>query len=295
MKRTFHLMAAIFIFCICLTRTWGASCYPDSMRQYVPPILQTVVVLVDETTPKEATAEKILRENIGTIVDTGAKNIAFLAFAGNAPGQSLRVLGRWTLEDRLTDEAAVNDTVISVYKRSQVCVKKNRDSVKVELAKALDGVFSAMPIAGERSEIQFAVASTIKDFARSGQSLLVLNYSDGIQYAKGTNARTFYRGNGQGIPRKLDPKIELGYAAKEPLTAPRKIDGATVSVVWHGMLALPIPKTKEKPIYIDTPVIGSFVEFWTEFLRSQGVQRVQIGTPVLNNVDLSIPSSLNPK
>lgn len=274
---------------------FAASCYPESMKQSVPAVLQTAVVLIDETTPRDSHSEKVFRENVTSLLEGQAKKVAILAFAGNAPGQSLRVLGQWTIEDFLTDEDVVNNTIIAVYRKSQACVKKNRALAKAEGQKVLDAAFGSMPIVGERSEIAFAVASAIKDFARPGQSLLVLTYSDGLQFSKGTSGRSFYAGTGQGMPRKLDAKMEMGLAAKDPLTAPRKIDGAFVSVVWHGMLALPAPKGKEKPIYVDTGVIGSFVEFWTSFLRSQGVEKIQIGTPVLNNVDLSLPSALNPK
>jgi hypothetical protein len=249
----------LFLVSFCLSSVnsaFSASCYPESMKQSVPAVLQTAVVLVDETTPRDSHSEKSFRENVNRLLEGGAKK---------------------------------------VYRKSQACVKKNRALAKADAQKVLDATFSSMPIMGERSEIAYAVASTIKDFARVGQSLLVLTYSDGLQFSKGSSGRNFYAGTGQGMPRKLDAKLEMGYAAKDPLTAPRKVDGAFVSVVWHGMLALPAPKANDKPIYIDTGIIGSFVEFWTSFLRSQGVEKIQIGTPVLNNVDLSLPSALNPK
>ncbi len=292
-------MKSSFLFGIGITGTFvtaslasaaPTSCYPKELQAYKRATTQTAVVLIDESTPRDATTEKDFKTAVDTLTSSPT-NIVLLAYAGLAPGQTLRIVDRWVVEAPITDETIIQDVIISTNKKHQRCIRDQHAQTKAELSSALEKLFTTLPIVTERSEIAYALGSVVADFVRPNESTQIYHYSDGMQYSKGANGRSFYGPDMRA--RKINAKTELAYFAKDPATAPRgKPQGGFVSVLWWGMLLLPTPERKsEKLAYLDSATISDFRSFWTIYLTSLGADKVQIGTPTLINADFAVPVS----
>jgi hypothetical protein len=288
-----YLICLIFLLIVNFSDPARAtSCYPKEMQSNAPIVSETIIFLIDESAPRDRDAEKGFRTASSSLVN-GSRNFVLLTYAGNAAGEALRTVGRWTVESLVTDEKIVNNTVINTYKKSQKCVRDSRVRVQTDIEAAIDKVFSTMPIKTERSEIAFALSSVLKELVQPAQSTMLLHYSDGLQHSKGASGRSFYTGR---LPRKLESKTELGWFSKDSATAPRAKQPATyITVLWWGMLAMPTVEKKSKPVYLDVATITSFSDTWNGYLMSLGVDRIQIGAPNLLSADLVLPQVKNPQ
>jgi hypothetical protein len=263
------------------------SCYPSSMPAQPLPLV-TVVLIDESSTPETVT----LRDFKKAVTDTISRpqHLILLAYAGLAAGESLRVVNQWYLEPALSKTSPeYQSTVFKQFKDSQSCVARQYQKAQAEIPANLDAVLAKMPIKTQRSEIAYALATVIKDFAHQGMSTQIFHLSDGIQYG-GPSGRNFYAKNGQ--PRKIDPAVEAKVIGKEGFTlAQTKPAKGSVSVLWWGMLS--VPKTT-KGNYLDPNVVNGYKTFWSLMLESWGAAKVQIGVPSLINPDLSVPTSIGP-
>jgi hypothetical protein len=263
------------------------SCYPSSMP--AQPIPLVTVLLIDESSAPETVTLRDFKKAVNDSINR-PQHLFLLAYAGLAAGESLRVVNQWYLEPALNKASPeYQSTVFKQFKDSQACVVKQYQKAQTEISANLDAVLSKMPIKTKRSEIAYALATVVKDFAHQGMSTQIFHLSDGIQYG-GPTGRNFYAKNGQ--PRKIDPLIEAKAIGKEGFTlAQSKPAKGGVSVLWWGMLS--VPKTS-KDNYLDPNMVNGYKIFWSSMLESWGASKVQIGVPSLINPDLSVPSSLGP-
>jgi hypothetical protein len=263
-----------------------ASCYLGELAQYRPAVLETVVSLVDLSSEPGAVQQKMLAA-VKDATDKQSRLVVVVSYAGNATGESLKVEFEGLIEAPLTDQQIIDNTIIKTFKAHQKCIREQHLHARQGAINAMQGILSSMPIQTARSEIAYAIASTVQSYAQSNRNLLLLHLSDGLQHAQG--GRSFYGINKQA--RKIDTNIELKAFARDGATAPRsKPQGAHISLLWWGMLATPkLEAATSKPVYLDTATIGSFKTFWEQYVRSLGVEKVQIGTPHLLNPDLTNP------
>lgn len=266
----------------CQAMAAPVSCYMKELQTYRPAAPANLIVLVDTSTARDGAVEKDFLASVETAANRPG-NIVLMSYAGHAPGQALRLIDRWSIEAPMTREDILQDVVISTVKEHKRCIDLQKKQARAGLTAALETVLATMPIATERSEIASSLSTALQEFASPDRPTLVVHLSDGLQHAKG--GRSFYL-NRQA--RLIDPAKELAYFAKDPSTAPRAKTGF-VSVVWYGMLAMPASVQGSKPDYLDGKTIASFRSFWTKFLATQGVEKVQVGTPTVLNPDLSVP------
>lgn len=265
------------------------SCYQGDMQKFKPGGSIDVVIVVDETTERaRMSAERDFRAAVAGLTDR-AVNISLLAYAGHAPGQSLRLIDQWQVEPQLVDDEILQDVVISAAQRLQLCLRAQKRHAKAGLDKALDALFNGMPIDAARSEITYALRTVLHDFVTAGRTTLILHYSDALQHSKGAGGRSFYAADKQ--PRLIDPTVELAAVARETAAARAdKPPRSYVSLLWWGTLLMPQnPSRPQKVAYLDSATIDAFRGFWTGYLQAVGVDKVQIGTPSVFNPDLRLP------
>ena len=263
------------------------SCYVGELASHRPAVLEAVILLIDTSSDATAVKQNVL-DVVKAIPDKHNRQVVVLSFAGHAAGESLKVEFESLIEPPTADQQVIDNTVIKTFKAHQKCIREQHQQARQGLLATMQRLLSTMPVATARSEIAYALSSALQSYALPGRNVILLHLSDGLQHAQG--GRSFYGANKQ--PRKIETAIELRAFAKDAATAPRaKLPGTYISVLWWGMLAMPAPaKVTGKPVYLNTATIGAFKEFWEQYARSIGADRVQIGTPNLLNPDLSIPA-----
>lgn len=265
------------------------SCYTGELEKHRPMPQETLIALVDMSTTPDGIAEEFTKSFKSRAGQPG-RRIVVLSYAGHAPGESLRIEFEMLTEPLLDDPAVIDNTVIRTYKLHQKCIRDQQRAARDDLDAAFVRVFGAMPITTRRSEIGYALASTVDSYIRPGHSLLLMHFSDGMQL--GERGRSFYGAGGR--PRLIDAAAELRAFGADAPTAPRRqAAGTRFSVLWWGMLAMPV-KTGAKKEYIDTTTVGAFTGFWDGFARTLGATRVQIGAPHLINPEFDGAASPRP-
>ncbi|MDL2355533.1 MAG: hypothetical protein QFF03_09770 [Pseudomonadota bacterium] len=265
------------------------SCYRGELQNLKPGGSTDVAIVVDETTERaRATAERDFRAAVSSLTDR-AVNISLLAYAGHAPGQSLRLIGQWQIEPQLVDNV-LQDVVISEAQQLQACLRVQKSATKKGLDQALDTLFTSMPIDAARSEITYALRTVLHDFVMPERATLILHYSDALQHSKGVGGRSFYAADKQ--PRQINPALELTAMARETAAARAdKPPHSYVSLLWWGTLLMPQNQVRpQKVAYLDSATIEAYRSFWTGYLQAVGVDKVQIGTPSVFNPDLRLPA-----
>lgn len=257
-------------------------------RDPAPPVTGLTVVLIDRTAPKQGAAWRDFNAAVAQAAAHSGQRLVLLPFAGLAPGQTLARALDAVIEPPVS-EAARQDMVIADFKRLQTCVGKRQGQVQQALTTLLAQLGQEDPAPLARSEVLYALQTSLGEFASDPLPLRLLVYSDGLQNGSGLN---FYA---QGAVRRIRPEQEfqrwLQTAGANPAKPPT-VSQARPRVWWWGLLAQSDPTTASgggSARYLDTQTLANHQSFWTHALAHLGVTQAQIG-PTLNNPDLSFPS-----
>lgn len=250
------------------------SCYAASKMNVAAPATTTeLFVLVDQTTPLDATLQASVRDNVGRLVTPGnAYTVA--TFSSFGQGQYLQVLSAGTLEHPLP--AAQRDSIgARVLQNFDACMKGQADfgrrAAAGALQKALAGVstdFAKSDVMGSIKEISARVRSS------KASHKIVFLVSDMLEHS---GVSSFYAAKNV---RRLDVAAELKKAEAAQMFG--DLAGARVFVLGAGLVqASSAAGAKDSGVYRDPQTINTLRQFWTQYFeRSQG-KLEQFGAPAL--------------
>ena len=279
MKLLSKNLLSIAAFALCGTVLAGTdndvpSCYAANKLQANAPATTTeLFVLVDQTTPLDATLQASVRDNVGRLITPGhAYTIA--SFSSFGQGQYLQVLSAGTLEQPLP--GSQRDSIgARVLQSFDACMKGQADFGRRTAAAALHKALSGLNPDFAKSDVMGSIKA-ISARVRSSQANhnIVFLVSDMLEHS---GISSFYASKNV---RRLDVATELKKAEAAQMFG--DLAGARVFVLGAGLVqSSSAAGTQDSGVYRDPQTMNALRQFWTQYVeRSQG-KLEQFGAPAL--------------
>ncbi len=266
-----------------------APCYPADIP--APPLRAQTLILIDRTAWPDAVARRDFIDAAQTLVAQGGQRLVILSFAGLATGEALAREVDLRIDAPLTDAETINNSRIGPYKRSQACVAQRQQQALTRSRQTLERLLVAPDPGLTRSEIAWALARTLHDFAGSGLPTRLLVYSDGLQHGSGQSFYQPARAGESPLSRRIDPDDEL---RKLPASLPGPANAASarakeaIRVWWWGLL-LAEPRAAAAR-QLDSELLARYERYWRAAVQRWRGELVAIGQ-TLNNPDFALPTT----
>lgn len=250
------------------------SCY-GSIKVGVPapPLSTELFVLIDQTTPLDATLKNTVRENVGRLVQPGTAFVV-ATFSSFGQGRYLEVLSAGTLEPALP--AKVRDDIgVKLLHSFDACLAKQRDfgrnAAAAALNKALSGIspeYTKSDVMGSMRELSYRIRQS------AAQDKILFLVSDMLE---NSGISSFY---GHRNVRQLDVPAEIKKAEAGQMLA--DLGGARVFVLGAGLVQENSSgAAKDSGVYRDPKTMTALRQFWEQYIaRSQG-RLIEFGAPAL--------------
>ena len=262
-------MRKILLICILIFAAFGApSCYDISKIEKFGDMKseRAVFILIDETTPFNEQLKQQIINNALNFANHG--NHIFIAkFSAFLQGKYNEVLFDFVIDTPLADDQRYNLSK-NVIAKFDKCLKDQLGYVRKNITDTIKDSFLKDGDKVAKSDILYA----LKDFAQNiigpneTQNKVVIMASDMLENSSITS---FYA---QGKPRKIDSKKEIDIVKKNNLLT--DFGGAKVYVIGAGL-------SDSKKAYINSQMLGSLNDFWSEYFRSSNANLIEMGTPAL--------------
>lgn len=262
-------MKKILLVCIFIFTAFGApSCYDISKIEKFGDIKseRAVFILIDETTPFNEQLKQQIINNTLNFANNG--NHIFIAkFSAFLQGKYNEVLFDFTIDTPLVDDQRYNLSK-NVIAKFDKCLKDQLGYVRKNITNTIKDSFLKDGDMVAKSDILYA----LKDFAQNvigpneAPDKIVIMASDMLENSSITS---FYA---QGKPRKIDSKKEIGIVKKNDLLT--DFGEAKIYVIGAGL-------SDSKKAYVNSQMLGSLHDFWSEYFRSSNANLIEMGTPAL--------------
>ncbi|MBK5204451.1 MAG: hypothetical protein JJD98_03275 [Polaromonas sp.] len=250
------------------------SCYAANKMKLAPPATETeVFVLIDQTTPLDASLQNSVRENAGRLIKAGS-SFVIASFSSFGQGRYLEVLSAGTLEGGI-DPKLRDDISVKLLRNFDACMAGQadfgRNAAAAALNKALSGTspeFAKSDVMGSLKELSSRIRqSTARD-------KIVFLVSDMLE---NSGISSFYASKNV---RAIEPAVELKKA--QEAQAVGDFGGARVYVLGAGLVQENSGgRNKDSGIYRNPKTMATLRQFWGSYFEASHAKLVEFGSPAL--------------
>lgn len=251
------------------------SCYAaNKLPISAPPAEREVFILLDQTTPLDASLQKSVMDNAGRLIQPGtAYSIA--TFSSFGQGRYLELLSAGALEVPLQENAR-NSVGVKVLRNLDACLTSQQNFVRKNAAAALQQAMAGISADYAKSDVMASVkemSARVKQ--SSASSKIIFLVSDMLE---NSGVSSFYANRNV---RLLNTNAELQKAASAGMLA--DLGGARVFVLGAGLVQDANSKgaAKDSGIYRDPKTMAALKDFWTQYFQRSDAKLQEFGMPAL--------------
>lgn len=250
------------------------SCYAASKVGVPVPAAQTeLFVVIDQTTPLDATLQQSVRENVGRLIVPGSAFVV-ASFSSFGQGQYLQVLSTGTLESGIPDKVR-NEISVKALANFDACMKGQLDYGRKAAASSLNKALGGASADFVKSDILAALKELSSRVRQSSASnKIVFLVSDTLE---NSSISSFYANRNV---RNIDPAEEL-----KKVEATQQIGdfgGARVFVLGAGLIQDTVAgKAKDSGVYRDPKTMQNLRQFWSRYFQRSNATLADFGAPAL--------------
>ncbi len=252
------------------------SCYAANKLDIPAPTPEReVFVLLDQTTPLDATLQRSVAENLDRLLQPGTA-YSLATFSSFGQGRYLEVLSAGTLERPLPD-AARNSIGVKVLRNFDACLQGQQRYVRTQAAQTLQQGLAGISTAYVKSDVMASIreiSSRVQQSRAADRILFVV--SDMLE---NSGVSSFYA---QRNMRQIDAATELKKAEANGMLA--SLAGARVFVLGAGLVQDPKAKNgvaRDSGVYRDPRAMAALKDFWAQYFQRSQATLEQFGMPAL--------------
>ena len=218
------------------------------------------VILIDKTTPKEASAVTAFRRSALAAAQPG-RRVVVAVFAGMARGETPTIrLDVYVPPVPTADERF--DLPVNLAREADACYRRARSAVVNAVEQAVSELTEDG--SGEYSELLYAF-HWVAALNQGTRPLRLVVFSDGWLHS--ADGSTFYS---SGSPRQINPEAELK-RAQSWLTRPERVHRDS-EVALLGAGAQPLKSAR----HVNPALQIALEKFWADYFRATGYRRARV-------------------
>lgn len=260
--------------------SWAAtgsvpSCYTANKLPVAAPVPEReVFILLDQTTPLDATLQKSVIENVARVLQPGSA-YSIATFSSFGQGRYLELLAAGAMEVTLP-ESARNSIGVKVLRNFDACLVSQQNFVRKTAAAALQQALSGINPDYAKSDVMASVkemSARIKQSPASSKVLFLV--SDMLENSA---VSSFYANRNV---RQLNPGAELQKATSASMLA--DLDGARVFVLGAGLVqdAQSKGRAQDSGVYRSPQAMNALKDFWNQYFQNSNATLQEFGMPAL--------------
>lgn len=251
------------------------SCYAANKISVAPtPPASEVFVLIDQTTPLDASLQDAVRENVGRLIKPGSAFV-IASFSAFGQGRYMEVLSAGTLENPI-DEKARNEISMKLLRTFDSCMNGQLDFGRRTAAAALNKALAGTTTDLVKSDVMGSLRELSARVRQSAaRDKIVFVASDMLE---NSGISSFYASNNV---RAIDAKAELKKAEAAQMLA--DFGGARVFVLGAGLVQQNGSSKRDSGVYRDPKTIAQLRAFWDQYFTASKSSLVEFGAPALLN------------
>jgi hypothetical protein len=249
------------------------SCYEASKVGVPVPATKTeLFILVDQTTPFDATLQASANENAGRLIKEGSAYVV-ATFSSFGQGRYMQVLSAGTLELPI-EEKTRNSIGMKLLRTFDDCMRDQLNFGRLKAATALKAAFGGVSSELAKSDILSALKELSGRVKQSAaQNKIVFLLSDMLE---NSSVSSFYANRNV---RSIDPAAEMKKA--EAAQQLGDFGGARIFVLGAGLIQDDGKTGKNKGVYRDPKTMAKLRAFWEQYFARSNAQLVDFGAPAL--------------
>jgi hypothetical protein len=250
------------------------SCYAANKMKMAPPPTETeLFVLVDQTTPLDATLQEAVLENTGRLVKAG-NAFVIASFSSFGQGRYLEVLSAGTLEGGI-DPKQRDDTSVKLLRNFDGCMAGQADFGRKSAAAALNKALSGASPEVAKSDVMGSLKELSSRIRQStAKDKVVLLVSDMLE---NSGITSFYASKNV---RAIEPAAELKKAQEAQVVG--DLGGARVFVLGAGLVQDNAGgKNKDSGVYRNPKTMATLHQFWDMYFQASHAKLTEFGAPAL--------------
>lgn len=250
------------------------SCYAANKLKIAAPSSQTeVFVMVDQTTPLDASLQDSVRENLDRLIKPGAAFV-IASFSSFSQGRYLEVMSAGTLEGPIDDKAR-DDISVKLLRGFDACMAGQSDFGRKSAAMALNKAMADSSPELAKSDVLGSLKELSARVKQSGaRDKIVFVVSDMLE---NSGITSFYASKNV---RAIDPSAELKKAQDSRVIG--NFGDARVFVLGAGLVqANAGGKNTDSGVYRNPKTISLLRQFWENYFEASHAKLVEFGAPAL--------------
>jgi hypothetical protein len=250
------------------------SCYAaNKMKMPVPATDTEVFILIDQTTPLDASLQDAVRENAGRLVKAGSSFVV-ASFSSFGQGRYLEVLSAGTLEG-LIDAKLRDDISVKVLRNFDACMAGQANFGRSAAANALNKALSGASPEFAKSDVMGSLKELSSRIRQStAREKIVFLVSDMLE---NSGISSFYASKNVRI---IEPAVELKKAQEAQVVG--DFGGARVFVLGAGLVQGNAGgKNKDIGVYRNPKAMSALRQFWDTYFEASHAVLAEFGAPAL--------------
>lgn len=252
------------------------SCYAANKLDIATPVPEReVFVLIDQTTPLDATLQRSVAENLDRLLKPGTA-YSLGTFSSFGQGRYLEVLSSGALEQPLPKEAR-SSIGVKVLRNFDACLQGQQKYVRTQAAQSLQQALAGISTTYAKSDVMGSIREMSSRIQQSpAADKIFFLVSDMLE---NSGVSSFYAQNNM---RQINPAAEMKKAETHQMLT--NLAGARVFVLGAGLVQDPKAKNgvaRDSGVYRDPRSMGALKDFWTQYFQNSQGQLEQFGMPAL--------------
>lgn len=250
------------------------SCYAANTIKVAPPQTEIeLFILVDQTTPLDASLQDSVRENAGRLITAGSAFVVG-SFSSFGQGRYLEVLSAGTLEGPIASKVR-DDVSVKTLKNFDQCMSSQVGFGRRAAADALNKVLAGSSLNLAKSDVMGSLKELSSRVRQSkAKDKIVFLVSDMLE---NSGISSFYANKNV---RAIDPMAELKKAQAGQVVG--DFGGARVFVLGAGLVQENASgKNKDSGVYRDPKTMSLLREFWEKYFEMSNAKLADFGAPAL--------------
>lgn len=249
------------------------SCYAASKISIsAPPPEMELFVLIDQTTPLDASLQDAVYENVGRLVRPGNAFVV-ASFSSFGQGRYLEVITAGTLESPIVEKAR-GDIGVKLLRNFDACMTGQLDYGRKAAAAALNKALAGGSVELARSDVMASLKELSGRVRQStARDKLVFIVSDMLEHS---SVSSFY--TNQNV-RTLNPAAEIRKA--EDAQQIGDFDNARIFVLGAGLVQNKTGGKRDSGVYRTPQTIGALRQFWEQYFSRSKARLIEFGAPAL--------------